>query len=233
VNPMDSNASNAAKATPEKSAPGVDARAAVVSKLLHNVAHDIRTPTTAVRGYIRMLVEGRVGSITPDQKECLEIALRSANQLAALGSTVAEAAEILGSLNVESLDLRDLWSLACHANRPKVLAGAFIIKEHIPADRVPVNGDRAALSAVLEGTLAYALDGVEPGSEVRVDLSGDDRTDATLRIELPRSSSQLDAARNESFLKLRNQVFLHGGTLTVGNKGEQSVFTISLPGCAS
>jgi K+-sensing histidine kinase KdpD len=230
VNPIDSNVSNPPK---ENSTPGVDARAAVVSKLLQNVAHDIRTPTTAVRGYLRMLLEGRVGSITPDQKECLEIALRSANQLAALGTTVAEAAQIVESLNAESLDLRDLWSLACNANRPKVLAAGFIIKERIPPDRVPVNGDRAALSAVLEGTLAYAIDGVESGSEVRADLSGNGRTDATLRIELPRSSYQLDASRTESFSKLRNQVFLHGGTLTVGNKGGQAVFTISLPGCAS
>lgn len=226
MNPMDSNDPK------EKPTPGSDARAAVVSRLLQNVAHDIRTPTTAVRGYIRMLLAGRVGSITPDQKECLEIALRSAGQLAELASTVAEAAEIVESLNVESLDLRDLWSLACNANRPKVLAGEYIIKERIPPDRVPVIGDRAALSVVLERTLAHAIDGVKSGSEVRADLSGSVRTDATLQIELPCSSFQLDASRNESFLKLRNHVFLHGGTLTVGNKGEQAVFTISFPGCS-
>ena len=104
MNPIDSK---------EMPAPAFDARAAVVSKLLHNVAHDIRTPTTAVRGYIKMLLDGRVGTITADQKECLEIALRSALQLAELGSTVAEAAEMVGTLNAESLDLRDLWSLAC------------------------------------------------------------------------------------------------------------------------
>jgi signal transduction histidine kinase len=217
----------------EKPASASDARSAVVSKLLHNVAHDIRTPTTAVRGYIRMLLDGRVGSITPDQKECLEIALRSASQLAGLATTVAEAAESVGTLNVEALDLRDLWSQACAANRPKVLAGGFIIKDSLPADRVPVNGDRVALAAVLERTLAHAIDGVQSGSEVRADFSGGGRNDATLRIELPRSSYQLDASRNETFLKLRNQVFLHGGSLTVGNKGEQAVFTISLPGCSA
>jgi len=214
----------------DEAAPVSDARAAVVSKLLHNVAHDIRTPTTAVRGYLRMLLDGRVGSITPDQKECLEIALRSALQLAELGTTVAEAGEIVGRLNIESLDLRDLWSLACNATRPRILAAGFLIKERIPSERIPVNGDRAALSAVLERTLSYAIEGAEAGSEIRVELSGGGRTDATLRFELPRSSSQLDVSRNESLLKLRNQVFLHGGTLTVGNKGEQTVFKISLPG---
>src|SRR6185436_8614086 len=174
-----------------------------------------------------------VGSLTTEQKECLDVALRSASQLAALGTTVEEAAEVLEKISVESLDLRDLWSLACHANRPKVLAGGLTITERVPSERVPVNGDRAALSAVLEGTLAHAIEGVKAGSEIRAELSGGPRTDATLRIELPRSSSQLDASRNESFLKLRNQVFLHGGTLTVGNKGEQAVFTISLPGCSA
>jgi hypothetical protein len=112
------------------------------------------------------------------------------------------------------------------------VAKGATIKEGIPSDPVLVSGDRGSLSAILEGTLAYAIDGMESGSEVRTELAGDSHSDATLRIELPRSSSQLDAARNESFLKLRNQVFLNGGTLTVGNKGEQAVFTISLPGCS-
>jgi signal transduction histidine kinase len=209
-----------------------DARSVMISKLLHNVAHDIRTPTTAVRGYIRMLLEGRVGAVTPDQKECLEVVLRSAIQLATLGNTVSEAGEILGELNVETLDVRELWSRACDVNRPKALAKGATIKERIPSDPVLASGDRGSVAAILEGTLAHAIEGMESGSEVRVELSGDSRTDATLRIELPRSSSQLDAARNESFLKLRNQVFLNGGTLTVGNKGEQAVFTISLPGCS-
>jgi signal transduction histidine kinase len=211
--------------------PALDARTAVMSRLLQNVAHDIRTPATAVRGYIKMLFDGRVGSVTPEQKECLEIALRSAAQLAALGATVSEAATVLEGMNAESLDLRDLWSFACNANRPRVLASAIMIKERIPADRISVSGDRAVLTAVLEATLAHALEGVTHGSEVHADLSGGGRNEATLRIELPRSAhNKEDAERQESFLKLRNKLFLHGGTLSQGNKGEQAVFTISLPG---
>jgi len=214
----------------EKPMGGFDARTALMSKLLDNVAHDIRTPTTAVRGYLRMLVDGRVGPMTPEQKECLEIALRSAEQLAALATSIAEASSVLEGLNAEALDLRDLWSLACNANRPRILAGGFLIKERIPPGRVPVNGDRAVLTAAVEGTLAYALDGVETGREVQADLSGGGTMDATLRIELPRSGCKDDAARNASLSKLRNKLFLHGGTLTLGYKGEQAVFTISLPG---
>jgi len=179
-----------------------------------------------------MLLAGRVGSITPDQKECLEVVLRSANQLVDLGTTVAEAAEVLPRLNVESLDLRSLWSLACKAIQPKVLAGGCMIKEHIPPDPVPVNGDRSALTALLEEALAFAIDGVESGSEVRADLSGSVGTDASLTIGLPRSvHPKEEVSQNASFLKLRNELFLHGGTLTLGNKGEQAVFTITLPGC--
>jgi signal transduction histidine kinase len=223
VNPMDPK---------DRPARELDSRSVMISKLLHNVAHDIRTPTTAVRGYVRMLLEGRVGAVTADQKECLEVVLRSAIQLAGLGNTVSEAAEIVGGLKVETLDLRDLWSRACEANRPKALVRRATIKDRIPSDPVLASGDRGALSAILEETLAYAIEEVESGGEVRADLSGDSSADATVRIELPRSSHQLEASRSESFLKLRNQVFLNGGTLTVGNKGEQAVFTISLPGCS-
>jgi signal transduction histidine kinase len=233
VRTLDREAGNrrASGETKGEAGPALDARTAVVSRLFQNVAHDIRTPATAVRGYIKMLFDGRVGAVTPEQKECLEIALRSAAQLAALGATVAEAATVVEGMNAESLDLRDLWSFACNANRPRVLASAIVIKERIPADRISVSGDRAVLTAVLEATLALALEGVMHGSEVHADLSGGGRNEATLRIELPRSAhNKEDAERQESFLKLRNKLFLHGGTLSQGNKGEQAVFTISLPG---
>jgi signal transduction histidine kinase len=229
VNPMDSKDSNDSK---DRLGREVDPRSVVISRLLHNVAHDIRTPTTAVRGYIRMLLDGRVGAVTPDQKECLEVVLRSAIQLAALGTTVSEAADIAGGLNVEILDLRDVWSRACETNRAKALARRVTINGRVPSDPVLTSGDRGTLTAILEGILAYAIEGVESDGEVRTDLSSDSSADANLRIELPRSSYQLEASRSEPFLKLRNQVFLNGGTLTVGNKGEQAVFTISLPGCS-
>jgi signal transduction histidine kinase len=214
----------------EDSNSGADARSVVVTRVLHNVAHDIRTPATAVRGYVRMLVDGRVGTLTADQKECLEIVLRSAGQLAALGTLVEEAASVLETLNAESLDLRDLWSSACNACRPRVLAGGIVIKERIPSEKVLATGDRAVLTAILADVLTHTLEGVPQGSEVRADLSGGGRNEATLRIESPRSAHKEDAERIEFFLKLRNRLFLHGGTLSQGNKGEQAVFTISLPG---
>lgn len=233
VRTLDREAGNQApKRDPSKEgAAPVDARTVVVNHLLHNVAHDIRTPATAVRGYIRMLVGGRVGTLTPEQKECLEIALRSADDLAALGARVAEAAVSLEGMNAESLDLRDLWSFACNVNRPRVLANGITIKERIPAERVFVTGDRAVLAAVLEEVLTHALEGIPHGSEIRADLSGGERNDAVLRIELPRSAHKKeDAEERESFLKLRNKLFLHGGNLSQGSKGEQAVFTITLPG---
>jgi hypothetical protein len=222
--------STALKSKNGDSSTGKDARATVMTKLLRNIAHDIRTPTTALRGYVKMLKEGRVGSITADQKECLEIAFRSATQLVELGNTVAEAAAILEGVTAESLDLRDLWSFACNANRPQALAAGITIKESIPSERVPVTGDRAALTSVLVGTLAFALEGIEAGCEIRADLAGSGRSDATLRLELPRNARREDDMHNESLLRLRNKLFLHGGTLTLGNKGELAVFTISLPG---
>jgi signal transduction histidine kinase len=220
------------KRAKKRDAEGSDARSVVVTRLLRNIAHDIRTPTTALRGYVKMVMEGRVGEITADQKECLEVAFRSANQLVNLGNMVEEAAAVLEDVKVESLDLRDLWSSACNANRPQVLAAGVTIKEILPAERVSVTGDRAALTSVLEGVLAFALEGIEAGCEIRADLTGSGRSDATLRLELPRNARREDAMRQETFLRLRNRLFLHGGNLTLGNKGEQAVFTISLPGQA-
>lgn len=91
----------------------------VVIRLLGNIAHDIRTPATVVRGYLRMVLDGRAGPLSADQRDCLEIALKSAAVLAGLGATVDKAADGIARLPEAMLELQDLWPGACDASRPQ------------------------------------------------------------------------------------------------------------------
>jgi signal transduction histidine kinase len=215
-----------------------DARATVTTRLLGNIAHDIRTPATVVRGYIRMLMDGRAGPLSPDQRDCLELALNGATKLGALGATVEEAAHELPRLSAESLDLRDLWLEARHTNRREALARAITINESIPSQRVPVTGDRAAITTLLEQLLAQALEKAERNGEVRVDLSGKAGA-ATLEISLPLDDLARHMEENAPgalFFGLRKKAFIQGGTLLCWRKQEanpqkeSATITVSLPG---
>jgi signal transduction histidine kinase len=204
----------------------------VASRLLGNIAHDIRTPATVVRGYLRMLMDGRAGPITAAQQDCVELALSAAAKMDVLGANVEEAARSMEKISPESLDLRDVWSKVCQSSRPRALARALTIHESIPAERVPVSGDRAAITTLLEQLFAQALEKAEHNGEVRVAIS-DELGGATLKLSVPvrTAMERLDATEPAAvFSNLRNRFFIHGGTLLCWLKqGESATVTISLP----
>ncbi len=44
----------------------------VASKVMGSIAHDLRTPIMVVRGYLKMMLDGRIGSVTDEQAVCLK-----------------------------------------------------------------------------------------------------------------------------------------------------------------
>jgi hypothetical protein len=56
------------------------------SETLRALAHDVRTPITVIRGYLKMLIEGRQGPLTDGQRQCIETALESTNRMAEIVS---------------------------------------------------------------------------------------------------------------------------------------------------
>jgi signal transduction histidine kinase len=208
------------------------ARGVIAGRLLGNIAHDIRTPATVVRGYLRMLLDGRVGPIDPAQRECLELAASGAAKLAALGAQVEEAANVFASLAAQRLDLRDLWSEASRAFRREALTRAITLNETIPAERVPVCGDREAITCLIEQLLSQ-FDNAECNGEMRVAISME-TMGATLKLSLPRGVSAEHPGENPPgtrFENLRHRTFIYGGTLLCSERqGESTTVTLLLPG---
>lgn len=57
---------------------------------LNNVTHDVRTPLTAVQGYVKMLMEGIAGEITEFQSQLLQKVLISSDQLLDMVNCILE-----------------------------------------------------------------------------------------------------------------------------------------------
>ncbi len=208
-----------------------EASSFVVSRLLRNLAHDLRTPATVVRGYLRMVLDGRTGPISSAQRECLSIAARSAADLAALGELAENAAAVISRSEIQILDFRDLWLSACRSNRTKILAARLAITDRIPGTSVPVCGDRAALESILDRVLAAAVLGLE-GGELHAELK-EEAESAILRISSPSPQKADEESRQELFRNVQKFLSLHGGSLTsaIKKEGEKTMITISLPSC--
>jgi signal transduction histidine kinase len=53
----------------------------LTSETLANLSHDLRTPLNAITGFAEMMHDGKVGPVSPDQKEFLGDILTSSHQI--------------------------------------------------------------------------------------------------------------------------------------------------------
>jgi signal transduction histidine kinase len=72
------------------------------SRLLTMASHDLRTPLTAIQGYIELVTGGSAGELTDDQRELLDVAHRNTLQLTGLVNDLLD----LSRLDAGRLPLR-------------------------------------------------------------------------------------------------------------------------------
>ena len=53
----------------------------IKSAFLNVTSHELRTPMSAIKGYMQMMIRGKLGDITEDQKNALAVVLRNAERL--------------------------------------------------------------------------------------------------------------------------------------------------------
>lgn len=79
--------------------------------LLAVIAHEIRTPVTVIRGYVRLLLSGDAGTLAEDQQRFLEETGRSCDKLDTFVTRTLDAARTpgeIGAMEVATASLRPL-----------------------------------------------------------------------------------------------------------------------------
>ena len=136
-----------------------------------NVSHDLRTPLTAICGYLELLERG---DKTPDQARYLSLIAGRAQAMRQLTEELLRysvAASLEADLALEPVDLNGAAEEAAAA-----LYGAFMERGIVPAVSLPEERvvrmlDRAALSRVLGNLLTNALK--YSGGDLEVTLTPD------------------------------------------------------------
>ena len=201
----------------------------ITSRLFAHVAHDLGTPMSVLRGYIKMVVDGRAGAVTDVQREFLTVALESADRLCGLANRVGKIPDFINQLHAEAVDIRGEWAEAVNSRRSALLQGSITVTERSPADRLLVAGDRRQLRLVFERVVDVYIQSAQPGNEILAEFSRGRDRDIVIRIRL--SGDGIPATADLS--AVHNIIFLHGGDLSLEvQSANGSTCIINLPEAA-
>ncbi|MGQ9536520.1 MAG: ATP-binding protein [Actinomycetota bacterium] len=222
------------------------------SNFISMVSHELKTPLTSIKGFVRLLDAGRVGPVNEKQRRYLEIVLQQTESLTRIIEDLLDLSRIeAGIIEVRS----EKVSLGQVARG--VLAGLENMAREkgvslyldIPDDLPPVAGDPERLRQVFTNLVHNAVKFTPSGGEVRVraEEAGQecmvevaDTGIGISPLDLPRVFDkfyQVDssATRQQSGTGLglcisRELVVAQGGRIWVeSEKGKGSVFRFTVP----
>jgi PAS domain S-box-containing protein len=128
-------------------------------QMVANVSHDLRTPLTAIDGWVHILLGEEPGPLTGEQRHFLEIVKRNSDRLMRLVGDLLMAGQIEAgqlSLELEDVDVaalaRDTTESVAHSAQVKRIA--LMVQADAP---VVVRGDRQRLAQLLSNLVANAI----------------------------------------------------------------------------
>jgi two-component system sensor histidine kinase BaeS len=142
-------------------------------KMTADVAHDLRTPLTTIRGHL----EGMIDTVIPSSRENFESLLEEVNRLTVLVEDLQEIAladRAAYRFQLEPIDLNAFLAEMVRKKLPLFKKKGVVLEYH-PAGPVIVTADRNALAKVFDNLLAnaYKFTPSKKKVEVRLEHSGD------------------------------------------------------------
>ncbi len=206
------------------------------------LAHELRSPISAIIGYQDLISEGLLGEMDPRIAEGLQRVRSSANQLLALVASLGEADTDLGNLHVE-IDDEDARTIIDDA-LAEVEGDAngrdtTIIIDHLPASTV-FRTDRDRVSRALLLAFHAAIRSTAAGS-IHIDAQLDDIGFAcTIRgarfdpanHAIPNGALEASSATAMRLAMAGQAIRPLRGTVTLGEHNGISALTIAVPHAA-
>jgi PAS domain S-box-containing protein len=216
------------------------------------VSHELRTPLTSIKGYVDLLLEGEVGTLTAEQSEFLNIVAASSTRLVALTNDLLDVSRIEAGhldLNPIAMEVAPQVRTVLATLRPQIEAKEQHLAIDLPELLPPVQVDQNRFVQVLTNLASNAHKYTQEGGEISVRV----RHEADIvRFEVIDNGAGLSAEEQQRlftrFYRVRNQstqkaggtglglaiskslIEAHGGTIGVESEpGKGSTFWFTLP----
>ncbi len=226
-----------------------------IKNFYHTVSHELKTPLTAVREFVAIILEGLTGPLSDQQKEYLLIAKEACDQMAFRLNDLLDATRLdTGKLriNPRPTSIVPVLNQAVTSMALKAKKSGIHLEHEIQSDLHEALIDEQRINQVVTNLISNALKFTGEGGHVKVKAFHDAQcreyiqvsvTDTGRGIEqenLERIFDRLYQVRDEHNMLAeglglglhisREIVRLHGGELSVESQlGEGSVFSLNLP----
>lgn len=221
------------------------------SDLLASVSHELQTPLVAVRGYTEMVVKGRLGPVTEEQRKGLELSLRNVDRMIAM---IDELFDLVRgrpeTLRLETFPLEPLVDEAVATLDELVRQKRILVTRRVEEPGLVIQGDRNKLHQVFLNLLSNAVKYNREGGEVDISVRRGRPGFVLVQVRdtgvgIPeqeldrifergyRASGAAAEGREGAGLGLfivKQLLRLHGCTIQASSRvGEGSVFSFTLP----
>lgn len=227
------------------------------SNLLANVSHELQTPLVSIKGYTEMILKGRLGAITEEQKKGLEVSLRNIDRLIGMINNLLNFSRIerdMSEIVVSAWSLHPLVEEAIDVVRKEAEEKRVALTTRYMTGDLTVKADRDKIAQVFLNLLSNAVKYNRDGGAVEIDVRKGKKGYLIVDVRdtgvgMPRESLERiferfyreeegakggTAGTGIGLAIVRDILRMHGCIIKADSKlGEGSVFTFTLPLSAS
>lgn len=167
------------------------------------VSHELRTPLTSIKGSLGLIAGGVVGTLPPQLKSLIDIALKNSERLVLLINDILDIEKIESgkmAFHIEPFELTPLVEQAIEANRSygEQFNVTFVFTEKLPEVKVKADSDR--IMQVITNLLSNAAKFSPPNETVTVAIKRNNNN--LIRLEVTdRGNGIPEAFRSRIFQK--------------------------------
>jgi signal transduction histidine kinase len=153
------------------------------SHLQVNVAHELRTPLAAIRGYVRMILDGRGGEVNDTQRGYLRSVCDNTDRLINTVSWMSYVAELSARhFKLSTFDLREVWAECAAASHELLREKAVQLTQQISQEEFVITGDREKLAYAISELLVTAVRFSTAGGTIAAEFSHGREREVIVRI---------------------------------------------------
>ncbi len=148
------------------------------SDFVNLVSHELRTPLTSILGYAQLILDGKRGTITQQQRDSLMTVHRQANRLKSLIEALLDVSRIESGrieMEKEEISLLDVAKYRLEEIKPQADAKNIKLEFIAPESLPPILGDEERLGRVFTNLIGNAIKFTPPEGTITVRLRLDGR----------------------------------------------------------